>query len=336
MTKKISKTNFSSVCLIFLTVLCIFCVRATGKINKSGFNSSVLHITYRSKEDGKLLPCVVKLPPNYCSDRKWPLLIVIHGLGGSPLIVPEIDNMVQIGPSTRDKKITPSEVFEVLELAKRVFSIDSDRVFLSGFSIGAMATFDIGLAYPDVWAGCVPVCGRLGDFDIIQNGKNLPFWIHAGQKDTVVLPDNSRKAFKKAKELGFDIWKYTEHKDMGHRFWVNWLDIEKWMLSQKRQNWPREIDYYMVDNGENCYWIHGLVRSDSDEIAKISAAVKGNSIFVNKINIADYKLCLGKELLDMNKQIRVYDEDRLVFEGFVEDGSVLLCEGKNGIYRVLE
>ncbi len=37
------------------------------------------------------------------------------------------------------------------------FSVDTDRVFLSGHSMGGDAAWDIGLAHPDVWAGVIPI-----------------------------------------------------------------------------------------------------------------------------------------------------------------------------------
>ena len=41
--------------------------------------------------------------------------------------------------------------------ACRRFSIDTDRVFLTGHSIGGDAAWDIGLAHPDLWAGVIPI-----------------------------------------------------------------------------------------------------------------------------------------------------------------------------------
>ena len=61
--------------------------------------------------------------------------------------------------------IDPSESLSVfgecyLRDAMRRFSIDSDRVFLSGHSIGGDAAWDIGLAHPDLWAGVIPIVVR--------------------------------------------------------------------------------------------------------------------------------------------------------------------------------
>ena len=41
--------------------------------------------------------------------------------------------------------------------ACRRFSVDSDRVFISGHSMGGDAAWDLGTAHPDLWAGMIPI-----------------------------------------------------------------------------------------------------------------------------------------------------------------------------------
>jgi hypothetical protein len=46
-------------------------------------------------------------------------------------------------------------VISVVKDAFRRFSVDTDRVFISGHGIGGTAAWDIALAHPDMWAGAV-------------------------------------------------------------------------------------------------------------------------------------------------------------------------------------
>ena len=41
-----------------------------------------------------------------------------------------------------------------------MFSIDTDRVFLSGHGVGGDAVYDIGLAHPEHWAGVIGPFGK--------------------------------------------------------------------------------------------------------------------------------------------------------------------------------
>ncbi len=78
--------------------------------------------------------------------------------------------MLQIGPYGRGDQwytgIGEKDVFECLEMAKKVFSVDEDRISLCGFSMGGVGTFKLGLRYPDIWAACVPVCGRCDELPL--------------------------------------------------------------------------------------------------------------------------------------------------------------------------
>ncbi|MCK5640794.1 MAG: hypothetical protein KAJ19_08355, partial [Gammaproteobacteria bacterium] len=152
----------------------------------------VLHLTFKSEVDGSRQPFVAKIPKEYTPEKKWPLLVTLHGLGDGPILVPDIDSMVQIGPYGRGSVwytgIGEKDVFECVKTAKRIFSIDESRVYLCGFSMGGAGTFNLGLRYPDKWAACVPVCGRSGDLALVENGRHLPFWIQTGKEDTVLPP----------------------------------------------------------------------------------------------------------------------------------------------------
>ena len=64
--------------------------------------------------------------------------------------------------------------------ACRRFAVDTDRVFLSGHSMGGDAAWDIGLAHPDLWAGVIPIVGRIADSYCTfywENARNVPFYV---------------------------------------------------------------------------------------------------------------------------------------------------------------
>ncbi len=295
---------------VFLLQICVKADTQQAAVRHS------FHITYKSKLDNTYQPMLVKLPARYDPQKKYPLLVVVHGLGGSPLVVQSIDSMIQIGPVTRNTKITLAEVTECLDLAKSIFPIDSDRVFLTGFSMGAIATFEIGLSRPDIWAGCIPVCGRIENFELIPNGQNLPFWIHTGSLDSVVDPNNAREAYKKAVVLGFEHWRYTEHKNLGHSFSINWPDVEKWMLAQKRNTALKKIHFYTQrqDNLKS-YWLEVLEKKTPASPACLNAQIENNTISVQTKNIADYILELNENLLDTSASIQIIENGITIFTG---------------------
>jgi hypothetical protein len=260
----------------------------------------------------------VKVPDGYTKKNGWPLLVVLHGLGDGPIIVPSIDSMVQIGPFGRGdswyKGIGEQDVFECIELAKQIFNIDPDRVYLAGFSMGGGGTFKLGLKYPDTWAACVPVCGTMSNPDLVSNGRNFPFWINTGSEDRVVPAKYSKRAYETAVELGFKHWKYTEYEGMGHSFWVDWGRIEKWLLTKKRTNSPSAVSF-TSSKPARAYWAEITEKYNCTQFAKIDIGITFQAIDVKISNIADYTLYLKDAPVNLTQELTIIENDKQVFQG---------------------
>ncbi|MHC4737924.1 MAG: carboxylesterase family protein [Planctomycetota bacterium] len=281
-------------------------------------SSGLIKLTFKSKIDDSYQPMVIKVPDGYTKAKSWPLLVVLHGLGGGPIVVPSIDSMVQVGPFGRGDLwycgIGERDVFECIELAKQIFNIDSNRTYLCGFSMGGAGTFELGLKHPDIWAACVPVCGRLSDINLVENGRNLQFWINAGSEDKVVPAEYSRKAYDEALRLGFHHWKYTEYEGMGHSFWIDWEKIEKWLLSQEKMHSPSSISF-TSEKPSKAYWseIKGKINCTSP--ARIDVEIASQTIKVTTFNIADYTLYLKDAPLKTDQEITIIENDKQIFQG---------------------
>src|SRR5205085_12387549 len=86
------------------------------------------------------------------------------------------------------------------------FSIDVDRVFLTGHSMGGTAAWDIGLSHPDLWAGVLPIVATAGKYirQYVENGKYVPMYFVAGEKDTATYA-NLIDWDDYLKHLGYDV-----------------------------------------------------------------------------------------------------------------------------------
>ena len=233
--------------------------------------------------------------------------------------------MVQIGPFGRGDKwyrgIGEQDVFECIEFAKQIFNIEPDRIYLCGFSMGGAGTYELGLKHPDIWAACVPVCGPMSNLDMVANGRNLPFWINTGSQDRLVPAKDSKRVYQKAIELGFDHWKYTEYEGMGHSFWIDWGQIEKWLLLQKRSHSPPNISF----TSERCakaYWAEITEKLNCQSRASIDVKTTSQKIVVNISNIADYTLYLKDAPVKANQEITIIENDKKIFKGHLSAGGV--------------
>ena len=75
--------------------------------------------------------------------------------------------------------------------AMKRFAIDTDRVFLTGHSMGGTAAWDMGLSHPSLWAGVIPIVAswdRATSSKYIQQyrekmPKYVPLYFVSGEKD---------------------------------------------------------------------------------------------------------------------------------------------------------
>jgi predicted peptidase len=100
------------------------------------------------------------------------------------------------------------------------YSIDQNRVYLTGFSLGGLQTY-IGLEYvTDLLAAAIPICGNYGEADKVKIFKDVPNWTFHGQDDGTVKVSNSRVVMEEYEKLNSKVI-YTNSK---YRLEINLSD----------------------------------------------------------------------------------------------------------------
>jgi len=226
------------------------------------------------------VPCLVQLPPEYDPLRRYPTVVTLHAATTTPLnqiewwagvAGPDGTRVGQAGrhgtivvaptwtaPSAAAYDYSAREhavVLAALREAQRRFAIDSDRVFLSGHSLGGDAAWDIALAHPDLWAGLVAIAPGAGRYvnHYWPNARTLPIYIVGGELDAGTLSRNAmdldRYFFK-----GFDTT-YVEYRGRGHdHFSDEQLRIFAWMRRRSRTFAAPEIDVVTMRPWDRFFW----------------------------------------------------------------------------------
>ncbi len=139
--------------------------------------------------------------------------------------------------------VEPTEnLLRVVELMKAIleeYSIDKDRVYVTGQSMGGFGTWAIITAEPNMFAAAIPVCGG-GDPAKAGSIKHIAIWAFHGSKDSLVPVERSRNMIKALKEVGVNP-KYTEYSNMDHGIWEKAYaesSLVSWLFNQKRQQTP--------------------------------------------------------------------------------------------------
>lgn len=245
-------------------------------------------LTFFSDVDDTEQPFGLYLPPNFDANRKYPLVIMLHGAGSNHRLAlrrvfgrsnqngetdveatryfPEWQNVDYIvaTPYARGtmgyQGIAEKDVYDVLAEVKRRFPIDDDRVYLTGLSMGGGGTLWLGLSRPDIWAGLAPVCPAPpdGTTELAGNALNLPMHIFHGDADPVVTPASVREWVARLKELETKV-EYTEYPGVSHNSWENAYQngaIFKWFAQFRRESFPNRVRFTTSRyKYHSAYWV---------------------------------------------------------------------------------
>lgn len=224
--------------------------------------------------------CLVQLPPEYDPLRRYQAVVSLHAAWTTPLNqiewwagLPGGDG-VRVGQAGRHGTIIIAPawaatsqsgydysarehavVLAALREAQRRFSIDTDRVFLSGHSLGGDAAWDIALAHPDLWAGLVAIAPTAGRYvnHYWPNARTLPVYVVAGELDSASLSHNAMdldRYFAK----GFDVT-YVEYRGRGHEhFSDEIIRLFAWMGRRRRSFAPPTIDVVTMRPWDRFFW----------------------------------------------------------------------------------
>ena len=230
------------------------------------------HFAFRIHQRGEItLPYRIYIPFNYDPNKKYPLLLNLHGAGnrGSdnkrhllfinrPLSNPElcVDDAIILYPhcSPENKwvhtnwsagsydleKMPESKelkaVLEVVEQVKENYSVDESRMYLMGYSMGGYGTWNLLMNHPELFAAAVPMCGA-GDPQKAKNIAKIPIWAIHGAKDPIVPVKGSRDMAAALEKAGAKAFRYTELPEVEHDAWnytFGNAEIFRWLFSHRK------------------------------------------------------------------------------------------------------
>lgn len=128
-----------------------------------------------------------------------------------------------------------SDLMTLLDERLKTGTIDPQRVYLVGASMGGYGTFDWLVRQPERFAAGIPICGGMPEGQAAKL-KDVPLWIFHGENDGIVPVSESRRAFSEISAAGGPV-RYSEFKNGGHQISVYaWIDpqVAKWLFSQRK------------------------------------------------------------------------------------------------------
>jgi predicted peptidase len=191
------------------------------------------------------LACRVLLPHDYQPARtRYPLVVFLHGSGergddnqaqlrlgvhgfNTPavrarhpaiVVAPQAPAGTNWGGTWYGGR-TPTQD-AVIRLARALSSrssVDRNRIYLVGISMGAIGGWDLLARAPGLFTAAVLVCGD-PDPENAEALRDVPIWALHGSNDSAVSPVNDREMATRMQRLGGRL-RYTELDGVGHDAW---------------------------------------------------------------------------------------------------------------------
>jgi poly(3-hydroxybutyrate) depolymerase len=196
---------------------------------------SAIERHYSFEQAGAIMPYRVYIPSAYDGETRLPLVIALHGQGGTEATLFERDNrsfsrladqygfigVTVLGYSStggygrqaenpdparaRESKLSEEDVLNVLSQVEANYLVDPDRRFLMGHSMGGNGTWYLGAKYAEKWAAIAPIAaGQTPSGEEIERlkEKGVRVFVAHGDADVVTSVEASRRAAALLEEAG--------------------------------------------------------------------------------------------------------------------------------------
>ena len=195
---------------------------------------------YMFCEDSRL-NYLITFPEDYDHEKQYPMIVYLHSMAergnelqklirneagqGNGLSKYALDNklpqFITISPLCPDRIYWSFLTKRLNILLGNIIndkSIDIDRIYLTGVSMGGMGTWSFAMDYPHWFAGIAPISGGIYKpfmSDNIQEIQNIPIWIFHDNFDNEIPIEKTLGILKKLEEAKADvnitIYKKGEH-----------------------------------------------------------------------------------------------------------------------------
>ena len=115
------------------------------------------------------------------------------------------------------RELSEKDVMNVLDMVRKEFNIDNNRIYLMGHSMGGAGTLHLGVKYSSIWAALGPIAPAAFQLnpDSLKEIQKMPIIFVHGDADELVPVANTRQWVEKAKELGMT-YEYNEMPGVTH------------------------------------------------------------------------------------------------------------------------
>lgn len=193
---------------------------------------------------------VLRTPKNYKKNKKYPLVIFLHGginsnAGSLTRRAKSIENFYM---SDNDEYIiaapiklgvdwSPKRIQDVVNDIKLNMKINENRIYLTGLSMGGRGTFIVAAELPNLFAAIMPFSPHHQPYsyvDLSNKINHIPTYLHHSKNDRTSKFSMAEEAYKQLSKVNKNI--EFNIGNSGHSGWGKLYadkDIIDWFLSWK-------------------------------------------------------------------------------------------------------
>ncbi len=296
-------------------------------------------------------PVVIKLPEKYNGKTAAPVIFRFHGSEGSGLdmmngpdekalakaivVAPQIPSRNRQSWQERGARALVDNTYRHL---LRNFNVDTDRVYLSGFSAGGAASFFHAQTWPHRFAAFYAMGAVYSNVEespqpCMDVLRHVPGFFAVGLGDTEDRLKRFREAEAYYKEKGLPgVFHFVAGKD--HTY-LSELDPKgfEYMLKNKRVRYPKEFNamFFLYDNLKDdlpylttCYWLEAKTYNLNGTPCRVTA--QGNTIEVQGAGLQAGAVLVNDEIVDLDQPVVVKLNGREVANAKVERNVAFLLD----------
>ena len=299
------KNNFFlKACALLLCTILLAVTVAADETKRVDLETLFEAKTYTS-DDGFTMKYRLYVPKEYDSSKAYPCLLFLHGAGecgddnaaqikvGLPCMFTDADSPIYesiiIAPQCPEDcgwvydfsvdSVTMKATLVILEDVCSTYSVNRNRVYVTGLSMGGHGTWDALSRHSELFAAGMPLCG-VGDPSYADVLATKPIRIFHDKNDDIVPvqgstqmykaikkasdPDNVLVSFKRTTGYGHFIWDhvYSDRENIDWLFSIN-ADLEpvvKMKTPETELDEPQNIQPAPFVPSSRFFWASRLSR----------------------------------------------------------------------------
>lgn len=188
---------------------------------------------------------------------KFPLMISLHGIGESGTILSRLKTQglprildgynsfpfIVVSPqcpATTEWYFDRTDIMinRLLDSAIARYPVDTNRIYITGYSMGGIGSLDMAIRYPQRFAAMLPIAFRIESGWNVCAMKDIPFWGFHGELDDVIPFENAQAVLTALNACNGDPEPmFTTYPGVYHDSWTRTYSnpaIYDWLLTHAK------------------------------------------------------------------------------------------------------